>query len=204
MLFIRNENGSHFHLERPQDMGIVTQKLEGSMAKTPEPRQAPPASPVSCPQRQRITTADLMQGAREIIVLHQGADHYPHRLSKRLATRQPSTSNVKSRRPRHKVRTPGIPSLRRFRCPPRRPIHKTACPSVSLNTARPWPNLATKTAHSSSLSNTVAGASGSCCARSRNATIRAATLVYITIAFSKLSHFSSRRSSIRQPLFSVR
>jgi hypothetical protein len=33
-------------------------------------------------------------------------DHYPHRFSKRLATRQPSTSNVKSRRPRHKVRTP--------------------------------------------------------------------------------------------------
>ena len=42
---------------------------------------------------------------------HPPADHYPHRLSKRLATRQPSTSNVKSRRPRHKVRTPGIPSL---------------------------------------------------------------------------------------------
>jgi hypothetical protein len=39
------------------------------------------------------------------------ADHYPYRFSKRLATRQPSTSNVKSRRPRHKVRTPGIPSL---------------------------------------------------------------------------------------------
>src|SRR5712691_470111 len=39
------------------------------------------------------------------------SDHYPYRFSKRLATRQPSTSNVKSRRPRHKVRTPGIPSL---------------------------------------------------------------------------------------------
>jgi hypothetical protein len=38
-------------------------------------------------------------------------DHYPYRFSKHLATRQPSTSNVKSRRPRHKVRTPGIPSL---------------------------------------------------------------------------------------------
>src|SRR6266436_9012451 len=43
------------------------------------------------------------------------SDHYPHRFSKRLATRQPSTSNVKSRRPRHKVRTPGIPSFLRFR-----------------------------------------------------------------------------------------
>src|SRR6266849_10845863 len=132
------------------------------------------------------------------------SDHYPHRFSKRRATRQPSTSNVKSRSPRHKVRTPGIPSLRRFRCPPRRPIHKTACPSVSRNTACPLPNFATKTAHSSALSNTVAGASGSCSARSRNATMRAATLVYITIAFSKLSHFSSRRASIRQPLFSVK
>jgi hemin uptake protein HemP len=58
-----------------EDMGIVTQKLEGSMAKTPEPRHAPPASPVSCPQRQRITTADLMQGAREIIVLHHGEEY---------------------------------------------------------------------------------------------------------------------------------
>jgi len=58
-----------------EDIGIVTQKLEGRMAKTPEPRQALPASPVSCPQRQRITTADLMQGAREIIVLHQGEEY---------------------------------------------------------------------------------------------------------------------------------
>jgi len=57
-----------------EDIDIVTQKLEGSMAKTPEPRHAPPASPVSCPQRQRITTADLMQGAREIIVL-QGEEY---------------------------------------------------------------------------------------------------------------------------------
>src|SRR5712664_2465452 len=79
-----------------------------------------------------------------------------------------------------------------------------ASPSVSRNTACPLPNFATKTAHSSALSNTVAGASGSCSARSRNATMRAATLVSITIAFSKLSHFSSRRASIRQPLFSVK
>lgn len=50
----------------------------------------------------------------------------------------------------------------------------------------------------------MAGASGSCCTLSRHATIRAATLVYITIAFAKLSHFSSRRSSMRQPLFSVK
>ena len=50
-------------------------KMEGSMAKTPEPRQAPPASPMSYPQRKRITTADLMQGAREIIVLHQGEEY---------------------------------------------------------------------------------------------------------------------------------
>ena len=50
-------------------------------------------------------------GAAGGLPLALGTDHYPHRFSKRLATRQPSTSNVKSRRPRHKVRTPGIPSL---------------------------------------------------------------------------------------------
>ena len=34
--------------------------------------------------------------------------------------------------------------------------------------------------------------------------VRAATLVYITTAFSKLSQLSSRKASMRQPLFSVR
>lgn len=45
------------------------------MAQTSGPRREPPASPVACPQRKRITTADLMQGARAIIVLHQGEEY---------------------------------------------------------------------------------------------------------------------------------
>jgi len=45
------------------------------MAQTPGPRHEPSASRVSRPQRKRITTADLMQGAREIIVFHQGEEY---------------------------------------------------------------------------------------------------------------------------------
>lgn len=45
------------------------------MPQTPVPRHASPASPLSPPQRKRITTADLMQGAREIIVLHHGEEY---------------------------------------------------------------------------------------------------------------------------------
>ena len=48
------------------------------------------------------------------VLPHRAPEHYPHRFSKHLATRHPSTSSVKSRRPRHKVRTPGIPSFVRF------------------------------------------------------------------------------------------
>ena len=42
----------------------------------------------------------VVQLLGEKVVVDPDADHYPHRFSKRLATRQPSTSNVKSRRPR--------------------------------------------------------------------------------------------------------
>jgi hemin uptake protein HemP len=49
--------------------------MEDNMAQTPEPRPTPPTGPVSYPPRQRITTADLMQGARAIIVLHQGEEY---------------------------------------------------------------------------------------------------------------------------------
>jgi hemin uptake protein HemP len=45
------------------------------MAQAPEPRCKPPALPVSYPLRKRITTLDLMQGAREIIILHQGEEY---------------------------------------------------------------------------------------------------------------------------------
>jgi len=45
------------------------------MAQTPEPGHEPSALPVSYPLRKRITTLDLMQGAREIIILHQGEEY---------------------------------------------------------------------------------------------------------------------------------
>jgi len=45
------------------------------MAQIPASRHEPSASPGACPQRKRITTADLMQGARAIIVLHQGEEY---------------------------------------------------------------------------------------------------------------------------------
>jgi len=49
--------------------------MEDSMAQTPVPRPQPPAALAPGPQRKRISTADLMQGAREIIVLHQGEEY---------------------------------------------------------------------------------------------------------------------------------
>lgn len=49
--------------------------MEESMAQTAVPRHEPLASPVSRPPRKRITTTDLMQGAREIIVLHHGEEY---------------------------------------------------------------------------------------------------------------------------------
>jgi hemin uptake protein HemP len=45
------------------------------MAHPPEPRREPPVLPVSYPPRKRVTTLDLMQGAREIIILHQGEEY---------------------------------------------------------------------------------------------------------------------------------
>ena len=58
-----------------QDADIVARKMEGSMAQTPGTSHGLPASSVSCPQRKRITTTDLMQGARAIIILHQGEEY---------------------------------------------------------------------------------------------------------------------------------
>ncbi len=68
-------------------------------------------------------------------------DHDPHRFSKRLATRQPSTSKVKSRRPRHKVRTPGIPSLVRFRCPPETARPPRRVPECQRQRQAPWAKM---------------------------------------------------------------
>ena len=44
------------------------------MVQIPEPRRELPAVPGVSLSRQRITTLDLMQGAREIIILHQGEE----------------------------------------------------------------------------------------------------------------------------------
>ncbi|MGE3541030.1 MAG: hemin uptake protein HemP [Candidatus Tectimicrobiota bacterium] len=44
------------------------------MAEPAGPKREPPA-PVGNAPRRRITTAALMQGAREIIVLHQGEEY---------------------------------------------------------------------------------------------------------------------------------
>ena len=59
----------------PHNADCIAGKMEVNMAQAPAPRHEPHASSVVCPQRQRITTADLMQGAREIIVLHQGEEY---------------------------------------------------------------------------------------------------------------------------------
>ena len=45
------------------------------MAQTPVPQPASRVSPLSRPQRKRITTAALMQGARDIIILHHGEEY---------------------------------------------------------------------------------------------------------------------------------
>jgi hemin uptake protein HemP len=45
------------------------------MIQTIAPGYKPPAAPMLRPPRKRISTADLMQGAREIIVLHHGEEY---------------------------------------------------------------------------------------------------------------------------------
>jgi hemin uptake protein HemP len=59
----------------PEAAHIVARQMEGSMIQTPGPRHEPHPAPVACPPRKRISTMDLMQGAREIIVLHQGEEY---------------------------------------------------------------------------------------------------------------------------------
>jgi hypothetical protein len=50
---------------------------------------------------------------------------------------KPVASKLKSRSPRQRVRTPGMPSRLRPKWPPRRPIHLTACSSVGGSVAAP-------------------------------------------------------------------
>ncbi|MFQ5881965.1 MAG: hemin uptake protein HemP [Candidatus Methylomirabilales bacterium] len=45
------------------------------MPKETVPKREGPGPPVPRPQRRRIHTADLMQGAREIILLHEGEEY---------------------------------------------------------------------------------------------------------------------------------
>ena len=73
--FINNENGYHYYLRSQWDADLVIRIMEGSMTQTPEPMPTSPVVPVSGPPRQRITTADLMQGAPAIVVLHQGEEY---------------------------------------------------------------------------------------------------------------------------------
>jgi len=75
LCFHHNENGYHYHYRAQLQTVLITQKMERSMAQTPEPGHEPPALPVSYLPRKRITTLDLMQGAREIIILHQGEEY---------------------------------------------------------------------------------------------------------------------------------
>ena len=50
-------------------------QMERSMAQTPESRRESPALPVSSLPRKQITTLDLLQGAREIVILHHGEEY---------------------------------------------------------------------------------------------------------------------------------
>jgi len=45
------------------------------MKKEIPPKREGPGSQTPRPQRKRINTADLMQGAREIILLHEGEEY---------------------------------------------------------------------------------------------------------------------------------
>jgi hemin uptake protein HemP len=49
--------------------------MERNMAQPPEPRRESPTLPAPYLLRKRITTVDLMQGAREVIILHQGEEY---------------------------------------------------------------------------------------------------------------------------------
>ena len=51
------------------------------MPQSPPPRSEQPLSPALQPHKKCVTTTDLMQGAREIIVLHRG-EQYLLRITK--------------------------------------------------------------------------------------------------------------------------
>ena len=72
---------------KKRDAVIVVRMMKDSMAQLPDPRPTPPAGPGSYLPLQRITTADLMQGARAIIVLHQGEEYLLRITNKLILTR---------------------------------------------------------------------------------------------------------------------
>jgi hemin uptake protein HemP len=51
------------------------------MAQSSLPKSKQPLPPALQPKRKRVTTTALMQGAKEIIVLHRG-EHYLLRITK--------------------------------------------------------------------------------------------------------------------------
>jgi len=138
------------------------------------------------------------------------SDHYPHRLSKRLATRQPSTSNVKSRRPRHQG-----PYARQSRPSGRlrwtAETGRSTTPLVQVSARKPcvpfgqtWP---TKTGAISSALSKHRGRGVRLLFPPGPATRQCVQPHWCTSrsAFAKLSPlFPAGGASIRQPLFSVK
>jgi hemin uptake protein HemP len=73
-LTAHDENGYHYHAGHLHTT-LVAQRMESSMAQTSASKQEAPIFPVSYQARQRLTTTDLMQGAREVILLHRGEEY---------------------------------------------------------------------------------------------------------------------------------
>jgi hypothetical protein len=109
------------------------------------------------------------------------------------ARRTPATKCPSFVIPRHRVCQPGIPSLFRFRWPPRWPTAKATSPTVTT----PLPVASRSTAHSSSLSPAAdAGASAAIRAHSFRLSRRTATtLITATAAYNRLADSNCRRSA---------
>jgi hemin uptake protein HemP/mono/diheme cytochrome c family protein len=82
LVYSDTDNEKHSHLLRTRKVCKKPERQqEVRMAQAPLPRPKHPGSQTLQPIRKRITTADLMQGAREIIVLHRG-EQYLLRITK--------------------------------------------------------------------------------------------------------------------------
>jgi hemin uptake protein HemP len=49
--------------------------MEARRGQTPQARPEPSAAALPCPPRRRIASTDLIQGAREIVILHHGEEY---------------------------------------------------------------------------------------------------------------------------------